>query len=85
MNRSIAARVARLEARHKSAADKPKGVIGCEYGHLIVDPDKPGHLKRSEPPGGFAKFAATQQFELQADLKRLLQDQLVDQTQNEIS
>ncbi len=71
MNRSLAARIAKLEAQQKIQMAKVIGVIGSAYGRLIVDPDKPGHLKFSEPPGGYEEFARKQQVELQAELVRL--------------
>lgn len=78
MTRSLATRLERLEAKHRSEATKPKGVIGGNYGRLVLDPAKPGHLKWSHPPGGFAEFARKQQADLQADLLRLFADTIDD-------
>ncbi|EAQ26706.1 hypothetical protein [Roseovarius sp. 217] len=74
MTAALKARVLKLEAKHKAAAGKPKGTIGGAYGRLIVDPDKPGYLKFSEPPGGFAEYARSQQNALQAELRTILGD-----------
>lgn len=74
MTAALKARVLKLEAKHKAAAGKPKGTIGGEYGRLIVDPDKPGYLKFSEPPGGFADYAKAQQNALQAELRTIFAD-----------
>jgi hypothetical protein len=71
MNRVLAARIAKLEARHNTAANKPKGVIGSKYGHLIVDPERQGHFKLSAPPEGFAEYARNQQQQLLAELVEL--------------
>ncbi len=72
MSRLLTNRIAKLEAKHKVAANRIVGVIGGEYGRLIPDPDKPGYLKFSEPPGGFDAWALQQQTELQSELSRLL-------------
>ena len=71
MTAALKARVARLESRHKAASDKPKGVIGGEYGHLVPNPEKPGHLMFSQPPGGFAEYARNQQNALQSELRTI--------------
>ncbi|KKN68594.1 hypothetical protein LCGC14_0449550 [marine sediment metagenome] len=76
MTAALKARVARLEARHKAANDKPKGIIGGEYGHLIPNPDKPGHLMFSQPPGGFAEYARAQQNALQSELRTFFADMI---------
>jgi len=68
---SIKNRIAKLEAKRNANANRVVGVIGGAYGRLIVDPDKPGHLKFSEPPGGFDAWALQQQTELQNELSRL--------------
>lgn len=68
---SLKSRIERLEAKHKVDAEKVVAKVGGEYGHLVVDPDKPGHLIFSQPPGGFKAYAKTQQAELQAELLRL--------------
>lgn len=70
---TLAARVAKLEAKHKTDATKVRGVIGG-VAQLIVDVDKPGHLKFSTPPGGFATFARNQQNALQTELLYLFAD-----------
>lgn len=67
MTRALAARLSKLEAA-RNAAPKVVGVIGGEYGGLIVDPENPGRLIRVEPPGGFAEFCRRQQAELIATL-----------------
>ncbi len=71
MTAALKSRVARLEARHKAATDKPKGAIGGTYGQLVPNPNKPGYLMFSHPPEGFAAFAANQQSDLQALLREL--------------
>lgn len=68
---SIKNRIAKLEAKRNANANRVVGVIGGAYGRLIVDPDKAGHLKFSEPPGGFAEYARDQQSTLQTELSRL--------------
>jgi hypothetical protein len=71
MSRLLTNRIAKLEAKHKVAANRIVGVIGGEYGRLIPDPDKPGYLKFSEHPLGFVAWALQQQTELQNELSRL--------------
>ena len=72
MSRLLAARVAKLEARHKAASDKPKGVIGGRFnGSYIEEIDGVLYLRREEPPGGFAEYARNQQNALQSELLRL--------------
>ncbi|MBU2937019.1 MULTISPECIES: hypothetical protein [Pacificibacter] len=72
MNRGFASRVARLEARHRKDAAKVVGIIWSRFGHMIFDPDKSGHLKWGEPPGGFDAWALQQQNTLQAELRTIL-------------
>ncbi|SEQ90674.1 hypothetical protein SAMN04488092_11642 [Thalassovita taeanensis] len=59
-----------MEARHKAAADKPKGVIGGLPKTYIEDVDGVLYLRRPETPTGqpFAEYARKQQQELQAEL-----------------
>ena len=71
---SLKCRIERLEAKHKTDANRVVGVIGSRFGHMIVDPDKPGHLKWAEPPGGFAEYARNQQNALQAELRTIFAD-----------
>lgn len=78
---SLKSRIERLEAKHKVDAEKVIGTIGGEYGRLIVDPDKPGHLSFSQPPGGFAEYARDQQNALQAELRTILADMTDDAPQ----
>ncbi|WP_276714996.1 hypothetical protein [Pseudooceanicola nitratireducens] len=70
---SIKARIERLEAK-RQAAPELIGVIGGAYGQLVPNPDKPGHLMFSQPPGGFEAYALKQQSDLQAQLRELLGD-----------
>lgn len=68
---SLKGRVARLDAKHRIDASQVKGVIASRFGHLVPDPDKPGHLKLSEHPDGFEAWAASQQNALQVELVAL--------------
>ena len=73
MTAALKARVARLEARHKAAADKPKGVIGGLPKTYVEEVDGVLYLRRPETPTGqpFAEYARNQQNALQAELLRL--------------
>ncbi|WP_138923766.1 hypothetical protein [Sulfitobacter sp. BSw21498] len=75
MTAALKSRLARLEAKHKSAADKPKGVIGGRFnGSFIEEVDGVLYLRREEPPGGFAEYARNQQNALQAELRTIFAD-----------
>ncbi|MGO4908869.1 hypothetical protein ACEN2J_11130 [Pseudorhodobacter sp. W20_MBD10_FR17] len=76
MTRSIAARVARLEARHKAAVNKPKGVIGGLPETYVEEIEGVLYLRRPETPTGqpFAQYARNQQAELRNELLRLFGD-----------
>lgn len=73
MTRGLSARLSKLEARHKSAADKPKGVIGGLPNTYVEQIDGVLHQRRPETPTGqtFAQFARKQQADLQAELVRI--------------
>lgn len=81
MNRGFASRVARLEAKHLKDANKVVGIVASRFGHMIVDPDKPGHLKWAEHPLGFEAWALKQQSELQAELRTIFADMTDDAPQ----
>lgn len=68
---SLKTRIERLQAKQRVSATKVRGVIGGEYSQMIVDPERPGHLKYPEPPGGFEKFASKQQARLLGELAAL--------------
>lgn len=74
MARFLKGRLEKLEAKRRHDADRVVGVIGGAYGQLVPNPDKPGHLMFSQPPEGFAAFAANQQSDLQALLRELAED-----------
>jgi hypothetical protein len=71
MSRLLTNRIAKLEAKHRKDTAKVVGIIGSRFGHMIVDPGKPGHLKWAEPPGGFDAWALQQQRALQVELAAL--------------
>lgn len=76
MTRALATRLAKLEARHKAAVNKPKGVIGGLPETYVEEIDGVLYLRRPETPTGqpFADYARTQQNALQAELLRLFAD-----------
>ncbi|WP_184568308.1 hypothetical protein [Sulfitobacter undariae] len=73
MSAALKARVLKLEARHKAAADKPTGVIGGLPETYVEEVDGVLYLRRPETPTGqtFVEYARKQQQELQAELLRL--------------
>lgn len=71
MTRSLAARLSKLEAA-RNAAPKVIGIIGGQYGGLIVDPDRPGYLRSKMTHDHFCEFSRRQQTELQAQIAELL-------------
>lgn len=70
---SLKSRIAKLEAK-RSAVPAEICIVGGQYLELVVDPDRPGHLIRQEPPGGFAEWCRKQQDRLQAQIAELLAD-----------
>lgn len=73
MSAAMKARVLKLEARHKAAADKPKGIIGGLPETYAEEVDGVLYLRRPATPTGqpFAEYARNQQNALQAELLRL--------------
>lgn len=73
MTRALAMRLAKLEARHKSATERPKGVIGGLPATYVKEVEGVLYLRWPETPTGeaFASYARKQQAELQADLLHL--------------
>ena len=73
MSAALKARVLKLEARHKAAADKPTGVIGGLPETYVEEVDGVLYLRRPETPTGqpFVEYARKQQYELQAELLHL--------------
>lgn len=76
MTVGLKARLAKLEARHKAATDKPKGVIGGLPETYVEEIGDVLYLRRPETPTGqpFAEYARNQQTQLRNDLHRLLAD-----------
>jgi hypothetical protein len=71
---SLAARIAKLEAKRNANANRVIGVIGSRFGQMVEDPDKPGHLKWAEHPLGFEAWATKQQADLQHELSILFDE-----------
>ena len=73
MSRSLAARVARLEAKHRKDANRVVGVIGGLPETYVEEIDGVLYLRRPETPTGqpFVEYARNQQNALQAELLRL--------------
>jgi hypothetical protein len=73
---SLKIRIERLEAKHKAAAGKPKGVIGGLRETYVEEIDGVLYLRRPETPTGeaFKVYAKNQQNALQAELLGLFAD-----------
>ena len=75
MTRSLATRLVKLEAILSAKESKETGVIGERFSGTSVETiDGIAHLRREEPPGGFAAFARKQQTALQTEIAILLAD-----------
>ncbi|MEL6661273.1 MAG: hypothetical protein AAFR36_32805 [Bacteroidota bacterium] len=69
MTAGLKARIAKLESKLKSSGETIYVIGGPPC--MVIDPDKPGHLKIYEPPGGFDAYALSQQRALQAKIVAL--------------
>lgn len=73
MSAALAARLAKLEAKHRRKTNEVRGVIGNTPEPYVVEIDDVLHLRFPESPTGetFATFALRQQRTLQAELVKL--------------
>lgn len=73
MSRSLAARVAKLEAKHRKVSSRVVGVIGGLPEIYVEEIGGVLYRRRPETPTGqpFAEYARNQQSVLQAELLRL--------------